>query len=201
MASSQAPVNSYDDLVHRIDPMQPANRRGTGESLHSGSDRLSQTSLRRLSHQSADAFDHNFGLLWNNSGQEDTENRRGSLQRLSSTSGYSAIKTEALLGAIGEEVPALHELQGVLGSTWNLLNDIIGAPIVTVPYFVAVCGWSLGFGLLWVQAAFSLVTLVLQHQLADGAAGAADVSADGAPGCVWIGRVCWHETRRGAPHV
>ena len=41
-----------------------------------------------------------------------------------------------------------HAVQGVLGSVWNLLNDVIGAPIVLIPYYVAICGWSLGFTLL-----------------------------------------------------
>jgi amino acid permease len=59
-----------------------------------------------------------------------------------------------------------HALQGVLGSVWNLLNDIIGAPIVTVPYFVAICGWSLGLILLFAYSAISFTTLVIQHKLA-----------------------------------
>ena len=56
--------------------------------------------------------------------------------------------------------------QGIIGSTWNLLNSIIGAPMITIPYYVAVCGWSFGFVLLWLFALMSFATLVLEHKLA-----------------------------------
>ena len=69
-------------------------------------------------------------------------------------------------GQTEQEDKHAHALQGVVGSVWNLLNDIIGAPIITVPYFVAICGWSLGLLLLFAYSAISFTTLLIQHKLA-----------------------------------
>jgi amino acid permease len=54
---------------------------------------------------------------------------------------------------------------GVGGGVWSITCQIIGSRIVTIPYYLALCGWSLGFGLLVVFALLSFSTLLLEYKL------------------------------------
>jgi amino acid permease len=60
--------------------------------------------------------------------------------------------------------PPEHRI-GILKSTFNLLNDNVGAAIVSVPYYITSPGFSAGMGLMFGFASISFCTLMLLHYI------------------------------------
>eukprot|EP01129_Flabellula_baltica_P001914 TRINITY_DN1180_c0_g1_i4.p1 TRINITY_DN1180_c0_g1~~TRINITY_DN1180_c0_g1_i4.p1 ORF type:complete len:581 (+),score=113.70 TRINITY_DN1180_c0_g1_i4:743-2485(+) len=77
-------------------------------------------------------------------------------------------KLHPLLGNLQLHGESSEEDEGRLGifrSIWNLLNDIIGASVVSVPYFVIMGGFYPGLALLFIYGVICLGTLMLLHNL------------------------------------
>ena len=53
----------------------------------------------------------------------------------------------------------------ISSGVWSITCQLLGSRIVTIPYYMANCGWTLGFAMIVVFAGLSFATLLLEHRL------------------------------------